>query len=697
MTFPATPLDVAVELYYSSTWNDITSYVRVADGIVMQFGRGDVGQKITPSVCRMVLDNRDGRFSLRNPESPLYGLIGRNTPLRVKVTYGATTYTRFYGEVPAWPVSWEPSGVDVVAPIEANGVTRRLTQGATPQKSPLRRQLDGLSTALAYWPCEDAAGAASVASAVPGVDPMRIVGTPEIAAYSALSSSLPIPTMGTAMFSGKIPDYTVPTNGPQIRFAMSVPDAGDSGTIMSLEMSGPDIRRVELVLNGSGNIAVISYDKSDAVIIDSGYLVTDVNGKDCMVSFSIEDDAGTAYYTLQVVRQHDPSFVFMDGYVAGYLGKYTRLTFAPNVNIPTVAIGHILVDNQRVDGLGIADAFNSWRGETSTARFSRLISETDGISGVATGDNPVALGDQLPAALLDLIDEIEASDGIVREARSFAGYYLDTTTEMASQDPALTLSFATPGVESATPVDDDEQVRNDVTVTRIGGSSARATLDSGPLSTQEPPNGIGRYDEQVDLSLYSDDQVADHATWRLHIGTLDAPRWTGVTVLLAVLTSGIPDATSVDVGSVIELTNLPDFMPSGPARGLVIGYEERIAPYAWTLTFVTVPADPYDVVTLDDSDFDRLDADGCVLGSNITSSGTSISMVSSTTPLVDSTGYPAEFPLDIMIGGEVMTLTAVSGTGLTQTGTVTRSVNGVTKSHSAGASIALARPMYLGL
>ena len=44
-----------------------------------------------------------------------------------------------------------------------------------------------------------------------------------------------------------------------------------------------------------------------------------------------------------------------------------------------------------------------------------------------------------------------------------------------------------------------------------------------------------------------------------------------------------------------------------------------------------------------------------------------------------------------------MTVTAVTGTGVSQTLTVTRSVNGIVKAHSSGVALDLAAPSYYGL
>jgi hypothetical protein len=55
------------------------------------------------------------------------------------------------------------------------------------------------------------------------------------------------------------------------------------------------------------------------------------------------------------------------------------------------------------------------------------------------------------------------------------------------------------------------------------------------------------------------------------------------------------------------------------------------------------------------------------------------------------------FPFDILIGGERMTVTAITGTTLSQTMTVTRSINGVVKTHLTGAPVALFRPSVIAL
>lgn len=87
------PLAVKVELYLNSVWTDITSYVMSRDQPtqVIQITRGRRNESTTsdPALCVMQLNNRDGRFTPRNPVGAYYGTIGRNTQLRVSVPTSA--------------------------------------------------------------------------------------------------------------------------------------------------------------------------------------------------------------------------------------------------------------------------------------------------------------------------------------------------------------------------------------------------------------------------------------------------------------------------------------------------------------------------------------------------------------------------------------------------------------------------------
>lgn len=90
MVFPDQPRAVLAELQVGSVdWANITSDVLTRDAITITRGQSSEGTQSTPGVCTFTLKNTAGRYSPRNPMSPLFKLIGRNTPVRISIGRGA--------------------------------------------------------------------------------------------------------------------------------------------------------------------------------------------------------------------------------------------------------------------------------------------------------------------------------------------------------------------------------------------------------------------------------------------------------------------------------------------------------------------------------------------------------------------------------------------------------------------------------
>jgi len=85
--------DLVVQLFLRSTsasvgysqWLDITSRVRTEDGVSYSRGYSPDSTVLAPGTLDLVLDNRDGEYSPRNTASGKFGLLGRNTPIRVSL------------------------------------------------------------------------------------------------------------------------------------------------------------------------------------------------------------------------------------------------------------------------------------------------------------------------------------------------------------------------------------------------------------------------------------------------------------------------------------------------------------------------------------------------------------------------------------------------------------------------------------
>lgn len=75
--------DPRVRIFVNEEWTDITEKVRVGDGIEIFHGQRDESSKPNPAWCKMVLDNRAGDFTPRNPMGAYAGYLNVNTPICV--------------------------------------------------------------------------------------------------------------------------------------------------------------------------------------------------------------------------------------------------------------------------------------------------------------------------------------------------------------------------------------------------------------------------------------------------------------------------------------------------------------------------------------------------------------------------------------------------------------------------------------
>jgi hypothetical protein len=239
---------------------------------------------------------------------------------------------------------------------------------------------------------------------------------------------------------------------------------------------------------------------------------------------------------------------------------------------------------------------------------------------------------------------------------------------------------------------------NDVTVTREGGSSARAVQETGALSVLPPPDGVGRYESTVTVNVQWDLDLFEQAGWRLHLGTVDEARYPQITVNLArpqIYGDAALMATVVaaDVGDQVTIANPPAWLPPEAIAQLVQGYSEDLANFEWGITWNCSPASPYEVAVYDG--VDRYGPSSTVTAEVLDTTETGVDITTPTGPLW-TTAPGGSF--DIVIGGERMTVTAVgAATGTAQTLTVIRSVNGVVKSHQTGAEVRMAEPAIYAL
>lgn len=87
MAFPEEVIPVKVEISLDAGWTDITEYV-YKQPIEIERGAADEATYTSPTKCTFLINNIDGRFSPRNPNSPYFGQLKKNTPILVSYEGG---------------------------------------------------------------------------------------------------------------------------------------------------------------------------------------------------------------------------------------------------------------------------------------------------------------------------------------------------------------------------------------------------------------------------------------------------------------------------------------------------------------------------------------------------------------------------------------------------------------------------------
>ena len=714
-----------ITFYYSSDNTLSGTWVQLGDPVV-QSGTTSIFDSTSTlglfcpnagSIYRAEVRNGIGGTAVANPTASAVAegatsfsdAAGRSWSLSGN---GECTYyrRRFVGEVAEWPVEWDPAAAIVDVPIQASGVLRRLGQGTQGLGSTYRRFLtrNSANPVTAYWPMEDDASATVLASPAGG-NPGAWSGSLDLASFDGFEGSDPVPTMGSAVVTLQ-PTNLVTQANQQVRWFMHVPAAGTVDGSVILQFTHGNYLW-QLIYGTGGTLRLLvtqSVAGTPTTVGDSGTWAFDVNGAELYCSIEMQYSSGTISAKLVTLETGAPFAFLVPFTVTPALPSAVRtIALNPSGVQTDVAIGHVSVQDSVTSLDDAITAVAAYAGETAGARIARLCSE-EGVTFFWLGDlyDSAQMGVQGSGTLLDLIGECVAADGgILLELRDTGvpalGYR--PLSSLYRQPATISHGYATPyGRTALEPIDDDQLTRNDLTVARQGGSSYRVTKETGALSIAS----VGRYDDSATLNLQSDAQLPAVAGWRLWKGTYDDARWPRICFDL--LEAGMLDSAKLaalwglDIGGRVTIDGLPSFLPPGPADTLATALEERLGWFVWELDITGIPAGPYDIGRATSSaspgtgqNGGKAQAVGAVTAGSFTT-GTSTSL-SVTVPQAWVT-TANQFPLDIMVAGARLRVTAISGSAPTQTFTIsTTVVNGVIKSIPVGSSVLLADPMRAAL
>ena len=701
VTFPSTPLGARVWLGLGAdltqppeTWplTDITSYVRHADGISVKTGRQDEASLVPPGEGKLRLDNRDFRFSRRNPNGPYYGLLNQNTPILAVVDPGSGQVPRMQMYVTEWPSRADLTLTDVTVPITCAGILRRLGQGSV-LKSPLRRAYQALigsdDEPTNWWPLEEGPDADRGASGlIGGSSTLEIVGaatfggTPIGSSGAALGvdfssgGSLLLPTgqslvaaPGGWEFECTVAFDTLPTLAlSECRAIAAALSSGIAGTMgVGIKNSGGTIYWADFIfdLNGSGtHVALTTLGAVEAGRTYHLRMVGHQDGSGLRITVYVDGDS-----------EFDDGFVgtlMMPTFISlNTTFDPTNTSFVAN----TAFVAHGAFWNAvRATTPATYLAADGYAGELAHERIARLCTE-EGVQYTPTASTSPAMGPQGIDSFLTNLRACEAVDvGVLYERGFGLGY--QSRAERYNAAVTFELDFAAGEIsEPPDHADDDQRIRNRWTISRPGGGEATVEdADSIALN--------GLYDDSAELDLEEDSQCIQEAGWLLHLGTVDEERWPRFDMDFASTPGAalIPSWLALEYGARVNVANPPDMFSPDVVDAFIEGREERWNQIDWDAAIYTTPASPYrvNVVGSSDGNMGRVDAASSTLASDVDTVATSITV--SSPGALWRTG---SVNFQINVAGERMTVTNISGASSPQTFTVVRSVNGVVKSQPA--------------
>jgi len=663
----------------------------------------------------------DGLFSAQAPGTAAWNDSAGNTwTIAGGAEISGRDY-RFHGEMSAQPPKWDVTGADHWIPAQAGGPLRRMSQGTRNAMSAMKRAIllqAGNLAPIAYWPMEDAKGSTVFGAAAGGAPAVFDASpAPNLASDSSFTASAPLPALNGSRVQFPVPVYT-DTGSWAVRFLLKVSPPSANATLLRIVSSAWAACPVIYVnVDTGGNLELEGFAPDGSVAFNTGFFAFGATSP-LWLSVQAEDLTGsTVRYSLVTVAPGASFGLDVNQVVSGQGGTASLAQLDPTGAFTGTVAGHMQVQSAVSSLFTLGQPLNAWQGETAAARYARLCGE-NGYQARILGSPAYSapMGAQGQATLDNLLKECETADmGQQFEPRQVLGLGYRTLASMCGQAPALVLDYsaAQPGGVNGSgdnsgldPTYDDQLLANDWTVSRgSAGGGTGATWqtvlnDGSPMSISDPPAGAGDYAKTATVNAQYDSQLPDAAGWRVHQGTVDEARWPVIPVNLAraEMSPLYWAALGLDAGDYLELLNVPHVILYDPVKQAVFGFKESLGGFHYAMEFSAVPESVYETAVMASAAYGRPDTDGSVLLAPVGTGDTSFQVVTPNAQLITWTVKAADFPFDIGCDGERMTVTNITGTGVsTQTFTVTRAVNGVSKAHAAGAAVRLWFPPFLAV
>lgn len=632
-----------------TTWTQITFFQRsgttsiFASTSPLEIGSSDLGTETDFRGRIFAAEIRDGingtlvadpDFSAQTPGATSFNDSTGKTWTINGAAEISTRDIRLVGTVdditPFWPHGdneangTKPSEARVAFTV--SGILRRLSQGEKPLGSTLYRHITSrryLSRLLGYWPCEDGDRAVALASGIPDTTTtMSINDGIDTASDDSLVSSAPLPTIQegeTGTFTASVPF----SDGTDWDFSMffkipEMPLFTSRAQLIELRTTGSAEKWIFEISNDDTRFRILA--PGGSPLVDQTTGSADYSDKWMILRISGEEVFGTIDWRWDLIDVDVGTFGGVGGSFSGTGGPVNTVLNSTVGPTGGLTFGHIAVTERGVGTSWLAGADTAWAGESAARRFWRLCVEENipveiigdqFVNSSSRGDLSLseAMGPQRRNTLLDLLRECANLDmGVMIERRRAPGLIYRTRKSIEAQSVvALPIDASIDGEldHPFTPTLDDQRLQNDITVTTVGGSSARATdqtsIDAeGLYETSIDVVGVGGLDiqaaiiaAQTGLSSAIANQNANQANRRLYISTWPTMRYPTISMELGTANHLIPTYQVVELGDRITVTNLPEQHPAGTVELILEQIVDQLTLASWRPQLTCSPGGPW--------------------------------------------------------------------------------------------------------
>lgn len=685
----------------------------LSESITISRGRSDEAGQSDPTGFSFVLDNNSGDYTPGQALSPLYPYVRLGVPCRLSVVGlpaelgGPEPLVRATGFVAEWVPDWPAGDLSTdddpghaVVTVRVAGITRRLGLTRTVEHSALRRHFTSHPEVIAYWPCEDGSEARSVASPIAGVAAFSPSGDVGLGGTDGPSGSAQVlrASSGASNVRGRVPRH--PDTDRYVYqhcFRQDEPnEEGSPRTMLTLIQTGAAARSWRVRASDTDFLVEVRNSDEDVVISPSQAVSPLLLGRWLRVVLELTQVGSALQWRATAMSAGPDATIYnqLSGSMSNTtLRRVTHCGLSFGVlGPPDRHVGHMVLLRDSANSL--TDDHSAWHGytgERAAERFERLCSE-EGVRCTVIGDpaRSMRMGPQRTGSVIAAMEDCADTDlGILAETRDGFSLLMRIRDDMVNQQASLELDAGTwPGdiVPPFAPPLDDQRTRNEITVSRPGGSSVT-------VADTEHRREHGQYPQSANVNVLSEPLMSQIGGWLLHLGTWPGMRYPTLSPALEQVPGLIPEWAAVELGDRVTVTNLPPQHPVDAVDLLIQGYSETLTPHSWTAQANASPGGPWTVWELEHEDRGRLYPTSSVLAAGVDAEDTTLTVETTGPPWINSTDHAGQLPLRIVVAGEVMQVTAITqpvGTGpAEQTFTVVRGLNGITKPHAAGAVVDL--------